>query len=388
MFAPSHHRLNGSTCKVSYFDRIVTKTVSFASTKGNLDTWNVISAVRELSTLGILRTSPHENCVNVFCVEYHDISSSCMFTFIREKMDLSQFITSINKSAPYSNITFEIMVQIGRGICHLHKLGIVHCDIKTENVLISCDDKIQNVCSVLCDYGMCRTDNSVLPTDQDVVTFSYRPPEHMANAFLVQTSSDCWSYGVLIVAILTQKPHPFGNKSHSLIISNVCKFLGNNWPCQPELLALCDWKLQCATCDNEADNGKHTTCRKKCRHQWERMMQNDHYEHANGNIFQSHLRQQFPFHHKPKSEVLMALSKLFTINSNRRPSLQAIMHEMFEDCTMESRKKRQKNAGMPPSCSFEQYDTLRAINNAQVWQDNGSPAMSIFNKCMQQNHNP
>jgi serine/threonine protein kinase len=228
MWKTVSRKTGGSTCRITYADGIVKKNVCFASDEGAFDTWNVISAIRELSTLEILKDRPHENCVNSFCVEYLNESQSCIFTFIKQQMDLSQFVTCTQSSIPYAYATFNIALQTGRAICHLHSLCLIHCDIKTENVLVSCDDRLGRVNATLCDYGLCRTNNSILPKGQDVVTFSYRAPEHMANASLVQSSVDCWSFGVLILAMLLRKPHPFGTRQHSNVISNVCKFLGDN----------------------------------------------------------------------------------------------------------------------------------------------------------------
>ncbi len=48
----------------------------------------------------------------------------------------------------------KLALQISLSIQHLHKSGIIHRDIKTENILISM--KNSDTTSKLCDFGFSR----------------------------------------------------------------------------------------------------------------------------------------------------------------------------------------------------------------------------------------
>ena len=63
--------------------------------------------------------------------------------------------------------------DILRGISHLHEKKFSHMDIKTNNVLISADDR-----SLLTDFGSIVS--SEVPTSQYVSPIPYRPPETYA----------------------------------------------------------------------------------------------------------------------------------------------------------------------------------------------------------------
>jgi serine/threonine protein kinase len=73
----------------------------------------------------------------VFCAE--DAKNS---VYVMERMDnsLSQMLTEQSSDSQLSLIgRVSVMLQIAEGMQHLHSKGLVHRDLKTDNILIKCD---------------------------------------------------------------------------------------------------------------------------------------------------------------------------------------------------------------------------------------------------------
>ena len=109
------------------------------------------------------------------------------------------------------------------------------------------------------------------------------------------------------------------------------------------------------------------------------MMQNDNSDRSFSEIDRFYFTYEFCIDHAPKNELLMAMSRLFTINWKKRPSLPSIMHEILEDSDRPKTRKRLKNEALTPAEPSRHYRTLDAVNKENVWQNDGSFAMSIFN---------
>lgn len=83
--------------------------------------------------------------------------------------------------------------QVGSSIMKLHQNGILHGDIKPENVLLISGRY------TLCDYSISVVEN--ITCCRPLGTFYYRPPEIFKGLAYTQ-KSDIWSFGVLILDCL------------------------------------------------------------------------------------------------------------------------------------------------------------------------------------------
>lgn len=97
-----------------------------------------------------------------------------------------------------------IFKQIVLAVCHLHKNGIVHRDIKDENVIVDRNGLIK-----LIDFGSASYTKQG-PFDVFVGTIDYASPEVLRGEKYTGKPQDIWALGVLLYSILL-KENPFYN---------------------------------------------------------------------------------------------------------------------------------------------------------------------------------
>ena len=91
--------------------------------------------------------------------------------------------------------------QILRALSHAHEKGIVHRDIKPQNVMLLRDGKVK-----VTDFGIAKTPTSepLTMTDKAIGTVNYISPEQ-ASGGRVDEKSDLYSVGVMFYEMLTGK---------------------------------------------------------------------------------------------------------------------------------------------------------------------------------------
>jgi len=138
----------------------------------------------------------HPNIVNVYDVgQEEDINYIVM-----EYIDGVTLKELIDKKAPFDNVeTLGVAIQIASALLHAHESGIVHRDIKPQNVLVTPAGTVK-----VTDFGIARTINAQTDTfnDSTMGSVHYFSPEQ-ARGGHVDNKSDLYSLGIVMFEMVT-----------------------------------------------------------------------------------------------------------------------------------------------------------------------------------------
>ena len=136
----------------------------------------------------------HHNIVSVFDVGSEDGTDYIVMELI-EGITLKNYI--LKKGCLDSKEAIGIAIQVAQGIAAAHEQGIVHRDIKPQNIMISTEGKVK-----VMDFGIARAASSNTVSSDVMGSVHYSSPEQARNGF-VDGRSDIYSLGIVMYEMVT-----------------------------------------------------------------------------------------------------------------------------------------------------------------------------------------
>lgn len=195
-------------------DKATGQLVALKKTKLEMDEEGIPpTALREVSLLQMLSQSLY--VVRLLCVEHVDSRKLVdgkpkpvlYLVFEYLDTDLKKFIDSHRKGQnprplPPSQIQ-SFLYQLCKGVAHCHSHGVLHRDLKPQNLLLDKDRGILKIA----DLGLGRAFTVPLKSyTHEIVTLWYRAPEVLLGSTHYSTGVDMWSVGCIFGKPIISKP--------------------------------------------------------------------------------------------------------------------------------------------------------------------------------------
>lgn len=184
---------------------------------GDVDKTDILT---EIEAYAILSEYPHPNVAYSLMVQKSENLATLVLPDLG--MDLRAFVESRIDPLKRKQVR-RIFSCIAKGVSHLHSVGILHADIKPDNIFI---DKSGNV--RIGDFGNCQMMyGDVAPNGHpEVVTLMYRPFDRiLGNNAFYKAGLDIWSLGC-VLAFLAGGRDLFDAWDEEEMIEIVPKILG------------------------------------------------------------------------------------------------------------------------------------------------------------------
>jgi serine/threonine-protein kinase len=109
------------------------------------------------------------------------------------------------------------VLDVLAGLTYAHKRGVVHRDVKPENIIVKPDGSVK-----LTDFGLAQSPQSPRLTQSGALAGSpcYMSPEQISGTLQVDERSDLYSTGVLLYELLTGRPPFDGDDGFGVMLAH------------------------------------------------------------------------------------------------------------------------------------------------------------------------
>ncbi len=171
---------------------------------------------REAHAVAKLR---HENILEIHDFSGEDSEQNYIVTEFIDGCTLKEFVNT--NPIRFPEVGAMIVVQICRALAHAHALGVLHRDVKPENVMIRNDGVVK-----LTDFGIAQMVDlrRMTVTGQLLGSPAYMSPEHVQGGDL-DFRTDVFAVGIVLYQLVTGEL-PFDGKNPHEILKRIadCKY--------------------------------------------------------------------------------------------------------------------------------------------------------------------
>ncbi|XP_072954809.1 cyclin-dependent kinase B1-1 [Typha angustifolia] len=224
-------------------DKATGQLVALKKTRLEMDEEGIPpTALREISLLQLLSQSIY--VVRLLSVEHVEKNGKPVLYLVFEYVDtdLKKFVDSHRRGPnprPLSpQVIQSFLYQLCKGVAHCHSHGVLHRDLKPQNLLV---DKEKGILKIA-DLGLGRAFTIPLKSyTHEIVTLWYRAPEVLLGTTHYSTGVDMWSVGC-IFAEMVRRQALFPGDSELQQLLNIFRLLGTPTEEQwPGVTSLRDW---------------------------------------------------------------------------------------------------------------------------------------------------
>lgn len=169
----------------------------------DMESKNQISII--CNEIDILSSISHPNIIKIYnWFNIKNFENEEFIVIIEEYCNNGSLVKYLNSDIKNEKVIKNIEIGLINAIQYLHEIGIAHCDIKPDNVLID-----ENFSAKLCDFGFSKKITNLSdPTRWGTVGFN--APELYRYEFVDFIKADIWSLGITLYEISEYK-FPFQN---------------------------------------------------------------------------------------------------------------------------------------------------------------------------------
>lgn len=155
----------------------------------------------------------HPNIVKVFDVSFGDMIQYIVMEYI-DGITLKEYIQQ--QGVLTWKETVHLISQVLQALSHAHSKGVVHRDIKPQNMMLLSDGTIK-----VTDFGIARfSNNTKTMTEQAIGSVHYIAPEQ-AKGDITDGRTDIYSLGVMMYEMLTGKLPYDGDNAVSVALMHL-----------------------------------------------------------------------------------------------------------------------------------------------------------------------
>lgn len=164
-----------------------------------------------------------------------------------------QTLQSLLKSRPCRVFVHKVMIALGKAIEHLHSVGVIHNDLKFDNIMVAIDNSLPKI--ILIDFGW-STYKGMSPyahVSEEVITNFRHVSPKLAGGGSCDNNTDNYSFGVMLRAVANDSRCPLFS-----LLANILTMNGGTTQSLQNLLQYirhdycrtCEQSCHCGDCRN------------------------------------------------------------------------------------------------------------------------------------------